>query len=175
MELVGDIWNGFIIRPMVNSLVILYQLFFGSFGLSIIVFTILVRAGMFPLTLKQSRQMKAMSAMQPKLQEIKKRYGDDRAKISQETMRAYKDHGVNPLGCLGPMIVQFPIFIGLFWALRRTLPSTPEKLAELSSKLYSSTAPGIRGSASGPQFSRHGLVKALYRAGTGRLGSSQFW
>jgi len=137
MEIIGDIWNEAIIRPMINSLVMLYYVFFGNFGLAIIVFTILIRAAMIPLTLKQSRQMKAMSALQPKMKELQAKFSTDKARLNQETMRLYKEQGVNPIGCLGPMIIQMPIFFGLFWALRGTLPSTPERLADLSRHLYS--------------------------------------
>ena len=137
MDIIGDIWNGAIIRPMINSLVLLYYIFFSNFGLSIIVFTIIVRSAMLPLTIKQSRQMKAMSALQPKMKEIQARYPNDKARASKETMKLYKDQGVNPLGCLGPLVVQMPIFMGLFWALRGTLPSTPERLSDLSAHLYS--------------------------------------
>ena len=137
MEIIAAIWNEVIIRPMANGLVVLYQVFFGSFGLSIIMFTIMVRGAMFPLTLRQSRQLKAMSALQSKLQEIRTKYPNDKQRVSQETMRLYKDHGVNPLGCLGPMVIQFPIFIGLYRSLQATLPSTPERLIDLSRYLYS--------------------------------------
>ena len=137
MEVIGDIWNGLIIRPMINSLVLLYYVFFSSFGLSIIVFTVLIRVAMTPLTVKQSRQMKAMTALQPRIKAIQERYAKDKQKASQEVMRLYREMGVNPLGCLGPMIIQMPIFFGLFWALRGTLPSTPERLSDLSGHLYS--------------------------------------
>ena len=137
MELIGDVWNAVIIGPMINSLVLLYSIFFSSFGITIIIFTVLVRAVMIPLTIKQSRQMKAMSSLQPKLKEIQQRYASDRQKISQETMRLYREQGVNPLGCLGPMFIQMPIWIGLYQALLKTLPSTPEKMVGLSGHLYS--------------------------------------
>jgi YidC/Oxa1 family membrane protein insertase len=137
LEIIGDIWNEVIIRPMINSLVMLYYVLFSSFGLSIIAFTILIRAAMIPLTLKQSRQMKAMSALQPKMKAIQAKHPNDKSRQSQETMRLYKEQGVNPIGCLGPMIIQMPIFFGLFWALRGTLPTTPERLADLSRHLYS--------------------------------------
>ena len=133
---VAGVWNLIIVEPMINSLVLLYVVFFDNFGLSIIAFTVLVRAAMIPLTLKQSRQMRAMSALMPKMREIQDRHAGDRARTSQETMKLYKEQGVNPLGCLGPMVLQMPIFFGLFWALRGTLPSTPERLADLSDRLY---------------------------------------
>ena len=136
MEIIAEIWNQAIIRPMINSLIMLYQLFFSNFGLGIIVFTIAVRGLMFPLTLRQSRQIKQMGALAPKMKEIQEKYADDKPRASRETMRLYKEAGVNPIGCLGPMVVQFPIFIGLYQALRQTLPSTPERLAGLSEHLY---------------------------------------
>jgi len=136
LQLIFEIWNTVIIEPMINSLVILYSLFFSNFGISIIVFTIIIRGIMIPLTVKQSRQIREMTSLQPKLKELQQKHGKDRQKISQETMRLYKEHGVNPLGCLGPMFIQFPIWIGLYQALIKTLPSTPEKLVDLSGYLY---------------------------------------
>ena len=135
--MIGYIWNEAIVRPMINGLVFLYWALFNNFGLSIIAFTMIVRLAMVPLTIKQGRSMRAMTSLQPKLQEIQKRYPNDKSRTSQETMKLYKEHGVNPLGCLGPMIIQLPIFFGLFWSLRRTLPSTPERLADLGGDLYS--------------------------------------
>jgi len=136
LEILGDIWTEVLIRPMMNSLVLLYYIFFSNFGLSIIVFTVIVRLALVPLTIKQSRQMKAMSALTPKLKAIQARFPGDKARVSQETMKLYKEEGVNPLGCLGPLVIQMPIFFGLFWSLRGTLPSTPERLADLSERLY---------------------------------------
>jgi YidC/Oxa1 family membrane protein insertase len=135
--LIGTVWNAAIIGPMVNSLVLLYSIFFSNFGITIIFFTIIVRTVLIPLTIKQSRQMKMMSSLQPKLKEIQQRYANDRQKISQETMRLYREQGVNPLGCLGPMFIQMPIWIGLYRALLTTLPSTPESMVGLSGHLYS--------------------------------------
>ena len=122
---------------MINSLVLLYSTFFNSFGLSILVFTIAVRLAMFPLTVRQSRQLKAMSQIQPKVKEIQERYAKDRQRITQETMRIYKENGVNPIGCLGPLVIQFPIWIGLYQAILQTLPAAPDRLIGLSGHLYS--------------------------------------
>ena len=137
MQIILDIWNLIIIQPMINSLVVLYSIFLDSFGLSIVIFTLIIRAIMVPLTVKQSRQLKAMSALQPKLKEIQQRYSKDRQRLSQETMRIYRENGVNPLGCLGPMFIQFPIWIGLYQSILQTLRSTPESLIGLSTHLYS--------------------------------------
>ncbi|MFB3091703.1 MAG: YidC/Oxa1 family membrane protein insertase, partial [Dehalococcoidia bacterium] len=136
-NLFTDIWNQGILRPMINSLVFLYAVLFSNMGLSIIAFTIFIRLVTTPLTLRQIRQMRAMSGLQPKLQELREKYKDDKSKLSQETMRMYRQAGVNPLGCLGPMVIQFPIWIGLFQALVQTLPTNPDRLVALSDKLYS--------------------------------------
>ncbi len=136
MEFIGQIWNSILIQPMVNSLVLLYSMANYNFGIAIVLFTIIIRAGMMPLTVKQSRQMKAMSALQPKLKEIQAKYKSDRQKQSQETMKMYKDNGVNPIGCLGPMFIQMPIFIALYQAIIKTVPTEPENLVVLSKYLY---------------------------------------
>ena len=137
MEFLGDAWSTIIIQPMVNSLLLLYWVFFSNFGIAIVAFTMLVRLVMVPLTIKQSRQIKAMNGLQPLMKQLQEKYKNDRQRVSQETMKLYKEHGVNPLGCLGPMFIQFPIWIGLFQAIRQTVPNTPETLVELSGNLYS--------------------------------------
>ena len=138
MEYLSLLWNEAIIRPMINSLVFLYILLFKNFGLSIIVFTLIVNLATLPLTLRQIRQTRAMSAQQPRILELREKYGNARQKMSQETMRLYRENGINPIGCLGPMIIQMPILLGLYWAIIRTLPAAPERLVELSGLLYSS-------------------------------------
>ena len=131
------IWTELIIRPMLNTLMVLYVISFNQMGIAIILFTIIVRGVTMPLTLKQIKQMRAMSVLQPRLREIQERYRNDRGRISQETMRMYREAGVNPIGCLGPLVVQMPILIGLFRVLIQTLFSSPDDLVGLSQKLYS--------------------------------------
>ena len=137
MEIIGDLFREAVMRPLANSLVLLYMLLFNNFGLSIVGLTAIIRLATMKLTLKQIKSTRAMSTIQPKLKEIQARYKNDRQKISQETFRIYRENGVNPIGCLGPMIIQMPIWIGLYWALIRVLPSSPENLADLSKLLYS--------------------------------------
>ena len=136
MELLGDLFREILMRPMANSLVLLYLGLFNNFGLSIIVFTVIIRIATMQLTLKQIKSTRAMSTLQPKMKELQERYKNDRQKLSQETFKLYREHGVNPIGCLGPLVIQFPIWIGLYWALIRVLPSSPENLADLSQLLY---------------------------------------
>lgn len=137
MEFIADAWTQIIIQPMVNGLVLLYSIFFLNFGIAILAFTIVVRLIMVPLTVKQSRQIKAMNNLQPLMKQLQEKYKNDRQRVSQETMKLYREHGVNPLGCLGPMFIQFPIWIGLYQAILRTVPNNPESLVGLSGNLYS--------------------------------------
>jgi YidC/Oxa1 family membrane protein insertase len=136
VDFLSTIWNEALLKPMTNGLVLLYLLLFNNFGLALLAFTILSRAITFPLTLKQLRQTRAMGRLQPKIAEVQKRYAKDRQRISQETMKLYREEGVNPIGCIGPLIVQMPIFISLYWALIRLLPSSPENVVDLSELLY---------------------------------------
>ena len=94
----------------------------GSFGLAIIVLTLGIKLVTFPLSLQQIRSSKGMREVQPLLEEAKKKHGKDREKLTEETMRIYKEHGVNPaMGCL-PLLIQMPIWFGLYSALISLLP-----------------------------------------------------
>jgi YidC/Oxa1 family membrane protein insertase len=138
MEFLGILWTEIIMRPMINSIALLHVLLFHSLGLSIIVFTVIVSLLMIPLTMRQTRQMKAMSALQPKLKALQEKYKDspDRRKLSSETMALYKSAGVSPIGCLGPLVIQMPIWIGLYQAIFQAVPPTPEGLASLAKAFY---------------------------------------
>ena len=88
-----------------------------SAGLAVIVFTIIVKTLLLPLTVQSIRSSKSMQDLQPKIKEIQKKYGKDRQRVSQETMALYQAHRVNPLsGCL-PMLIQMPIFFGVYRAI----------------------------------------------------------
>ena len=137
MGFIEFLFNSVLIDPMLNILAGLYTVLFSSFGLSIILFTIIVRLLTLPLQLKMTSQMKAMQALQPRMREIQTRYSKDPQKRSQEVMRLYREAGVNPLGCLGPMFVQLPIWIGLYQALLKSLGTTPDHLVGLSQRVYS--------------------------------------
>src|SRR5438270_13705679 len=89
----------------------------GNAGIGIILFTIFVRLVLSPLQITQLRNAKAMQRIQPLVAELRQKHGKDRQKLSEETMALYKEHNVNPaMGCL-PTLLQFPILIGLFYAL----------------------------------------------------------
>jgi len=122
---------------MINILIVVSGALFNNFGLSIIVLTVVVRVLTMPLTMKQLKSTKAMQEMQPKMAELQKKFGKDKQKLAQEQMRMYKESGVNPAGCLLPMLVQMPIWIALFQSIIRVLAVVPEDFLKLSGHLYS--------------------------------------
>jgi YidC/Oxa1 family membrane protein insertase len=97
--------------------------FTGSYGLDIILLTVLIKILMAPLTHKSFVSMKQMQKLAPQMEKLKERYKDDKEKLNREIMELYRRNGVNPLGGCLPMALQFPVFIGLYNAL-----STPIEL-----------------------------------------------
>lgn len=90
----------------------------GNFGLSIIIVTIIIKILLLPLTLKQDKSMKAMKKLQPQLEEIKKKYANDKQMMNIKTMELYKENKVNPAGGCLPILIQLPILFALFGVLR---------------------------------------------------------
>jgi len=133
---IGDIWTVLILRPMLNALLWLYSVLGGQFWLAIIFFTVIIRLVMTPLMLPQQRSAKKMQELQPRLKELQKKYGKDREKLSQEQMKLYKEAGVNPMGGCLPMLVQFPIWIGLYQSIIQALGHQPLQLLNLSKNIY---------------------------------------
>jgi len=129
------LWNLIFVNPITNALIVLNNLVLGNFGVAIIIFTLVMRLLTMPLTMRQIRSSRALSALQPKIQELQKKYKDPKRR-QEETMKFYREAGVNPLGCLLPMLVQFPIWIALYRALRITVGGTPESFLDLSQRLY---------------------------------------
>ena len=92
-----------------------------NYGVAIIVLTVLVRLVTAPLTARQMRSMRRMGELQPRLRELQEKYRDDRQRQSQEMMKLYRETGVNPLGGCLPLVLQFPVFIGLYYALQSSI------------------------------------------------------
>ena len=136
---ITGIWNTILMEPMLNFLVLMSKYFLGSFGIAIIVLTVIIRLLMFPLTMRQLQSSRAMQAMQPKMKELQKKYATDKQQLAAETAKLYKETGVNPLGCAFPMLIQFPIWIALYQSVIQALAYTPENLLGLSKQLYSSS------------------------------------
>ncbi|MBV9799401.1 MAG: membrane protein insertase YidC [Solirubrobacterales bacterium] len=93
----------------------------GSWGWSIVILTVLVRAVLIPLTLKQFHSMQKLQRLQPQMKEIQNKYKDDKQRQQQEMMKFYKENQVNPFGSCLPLVAQLPVFIGLFYMLRSSL------------------------------------------------------
>ncbi len=108
-------WAGFVSAPLLFLLQFLYK-FFGNYGVAIVGLTIIVRGALFPLNSAAFKQMKAMQKLQPEMKRIRDTI-KDRQQQQLETMNLYKKHGLNPFGGCFPMLLQFPIFIGLYYAL----------------------------------------------------------
>jgi YidC/Oxa1 family membrane protein insertase len=128
-------WDAFIIDPMTNALMLLYDFLGNNFVLAIAVFTILLRLITLPLTLKQQRSSLKMQEVQPQVKAIQNKYKDNPKKMQEE----FKKIGYNPTdtltGCL-PMLIQMPILIGLYRAIIVLLGSTPQALFELTDRIY---------------------------------------
>jgi YidC/Oxa1 family membrane protein insertase len=124
----SQLWNG-----LLDLLGSTLQFFYGlipNFGVSIIFLTLAISLLLFPLTLKQTRSMRAMSEIQPQVKSLQAKYKDDREKLYAELQALYKERGVNPAaGCL-PMLAQMPIWFALFSVLRE-----PAKYVAVSSGL----------------------------------------
>ncbi len=88
--------------------------FIGSYGWSILALTAIIKIVLWPLQDKANRSMRRMSLLNPKIQELREKYKDDPTRMNQEVMRLYKDYGINPVGGCLPMMIQIPIFFGLF-------------------------------------------------------------
>ena len=89
-----------------------------NFGIAIIILTILIRVVLLPLGIKQIKSMQAMQAIQPKVKELQKRYKGNKEKAQQETMKLYREHGVNPLGGCLPLLLQFPLLVAMYAVVR---------------------------------------------------------
>jgi len=115
-------WNTLVVTPMAQALEVFGLWLAGlgvpyHFGFAIILFTIAIRLITLPLSLKQVRSMKATQELQPQLQELQKKHGKDKEKLSKAQMELYKEAGINPLGGCLPMLIQMPILFGMYGAL----------------------------------------------------------
>ena len=89
-----------------------------NFGVSIIILTILIRVVLLPLGIKQIKSMQAMQAIQPKVKELQKKFKGNKQKAQEETMKLYREHGVNPLGGCLPLLLQFPLLVAMYAVVR---------------------------------------------------------
>ncbi len=116
---------GFIAKPIGYLLALIYRLV-GNYGISLIILTVIVKCALYPLYAKQIKSTANMSDMSEKAKEIQNRYANDREKMNEEMQKLYAETGFNPMsGCL-PMLIQFPIIMGLFALLRNPMKYMPD-------------------------------------------------
>jgi YidC/Oxa1 family membrane protein insertase len=113
------------IQPLINAFEAVIIFFHDSigleWGLAIVVLTIIVRACLLPLTLKQFKSMQAMAAHGPEIKKLQARYKDDKERLNQEMMKFYRENKINPFASCLPMVAQLPVFLSLYYMLRTDL------------------------------------------------------
>ncbi|MXX83088.1 MAG: YidC/Oxa1 family membrane protein insertase [Chloroflexi bacterium] len=124
-----------ILNPFVTILAWLYSALNQDIVLAIVVLTVIIRVLTWPLFAKQQESSRRMQQVQPQLKKLQEKYKNDKEKLSQAQMKLYRENKVNPVGGCFPMLIQFPILIGLYQAIFYALAATPFQLVDLSERL----------------------------------------
>ncbi|MFA7314723.1 MAG: YidC/Oxa1 family membrane protein insertase [Candidatus Magasanikbacteria bacterium] len=111
------LFQAILTQPIFNLFVGLYNLI-PDVGVVILIITIIIKLLLYPSTNKSIKAQKDLTELQPKLEELKKKYVGDQQKIATETMALYKEHKVNPFGSCLPLLIQLPVFLALYWVLK---------------------------------------------------------
>lgn len=114
------LFQAILYQPLLNLFIGLYNLI-PDVGVVILILTILIKLALYPLTSASIKSQKALTDLQPKLDELKKKHKDDQQRVAQETMKMYKENKVNPFASCLPLLIQLPILIALYWVLRQVL------------------------------------------------------
>lgn len=137
-----NIFDALLITPILNILIVFYKVFLfihlpGALGFAIILLTLLIRFALWPLTAAQLKSTQKMAALKPHLDRIKVEHGHDKVRHQEEVTKLYKEHDVNPLaGCL-PLLLQIPVFIGLYQVLLKIVDlKNADFIANINSRLY---------------------------------------
>lgn len=129
-------FDAVLIRPIINLLLLLYKFLGRETIVAVAMVTLLLRLAITPLQLKQQQTAKRQQELKPKLDELQKKYKDDREKMAQAQMKLYQEAGINPLGGCLTLVIQLPLMIGLYQAIIRVLASTPLQLLALPDDIY---------------------------------------
>jgi YidC/Oxa1 family membrane protein insertase len=132
-----NIWDTFIITPMINALLVIYN-YIGNFGIAIILFTIFIRLVTHPLMAKQIKSAQAMQNLtqDKRYKDMQEKYKGQKEKLAQAQMELYKEMGVSPFASCLPTLIQLPIIIGLYQSLTRAMASTPAEMLYLKQHIY---------------------------------------
>lgn len=140
-----ELWNKALLEPILNGLVWLSHVFGGEYGVAIILMTLIINIILLPLTYRSTKSMMVMQAkqraIQPKMQELQKKYAKDKQRLQQEIFKLYKEHGISPMGCVSPFLllfIQMPFWIAIYQSVSNALAVTPERLLGLTTHLYDS-------------------------------------
>ncbi len=130
------VFDAVLVRPLINAMLLLYKFLGQETIVAVAVITLLLRLATTPLQLKQQKGVKRQQELKPRLDELQKKYKDDKNQLAQEQMKLYREAGINPMaGCL-PTLIQLPLMIGLYQAIIRVLASTPLQLLALPKDIY---------------------------------------
>lgn len=139
MSLLISAFNLILYQPLFNLLVLLYAYLPGhDFGIAVIVLTVIIRLVLYPLMAQSIKSQKILSELQPKLQEVQRRYKTDREKQAKEIIELYKKEKINPLGGFLPLLIQLPILIALYQVFWKGF--LPESMTKLYSFVFN---PGL--------------------------------
>ena len=116
--IVTCLWNSLLVHPLINLLV-LADYFVHDFGLAVVIVTVAIRLSLFPVFRAQVRSSRAMQELAPAMNDIKKKYANDKARVQQETMKLYQERGINPIGGCLPMVVFFPVLFAMYAAFQQ--------------------------------------------------------
>ena len=109
------LWNAFV--GLLEQILLTFYAWTGSSGVAIIIFTIVARVLILPLTLKSLQSARKMQEVQPVMKELQRKYGKDPQKLQEETMKLYREYKISPAGGCLPMVFQLPIFLGVYQAV----------------------------------------------------------
>ena len=121
--LIGDLRDQYVVRQVIDrrfyrrkydAARTLLNSWLRDYGLAILALTTIIKLTLWPIQNKANRSMRQMAALSPKMQELREKYKDDPTRMNQEVMKLYKQYGINPVGGCLPMMIQIPIFFGLF-------------------------------------------------------------
>jgi len=134
-----QIFDTFLIHPLINLLVGIYQLVTyihlpGALGFSIILTTIIIKQVLYPLTVTQLKTSKKMQEIQPKIKELKEKYKNDPKRLQAEQMNLFKDQGINPAAGCFPFIVQIVLLIGFYSAIIKLISLKPQETISFINK-----------------------------------------
>ena len=114
----ADLYNTILFQPVFNLLIYLYQILpVHDMGLAVIIFTLVIKAALLPIDMKALKSQKALQEMQPKIDEIQKKYKDDKEEQARQTMQIFQDSKINPFFGIWALFIQIPVLIAIYQVL----------------------------------------------------------